>query len=352
MAKRKRLSPARGWEEADAAAGLETKAMPFSAPAPIASVASDASASAALSELTDELARARAEGRMVLELPLERVVARYLVRDRIAVDADEMAALVESIRDRGQQTPIEVARIEDGVYGLISGWRRLQALEELHRETGEDRFATVRAFLRSPEEASDAYLAMVEENEVRVGLSYYERARIVAKAVEHGAYPSHKKALQSLFRSASRAKRSKIGSYLVIVGALDAVLRYPQGIGERLGLRLAKALEADPRLGARIAEALRARPAGSAEAEAARLAAALAPPAPAPAPARGIGPGERCRLAGDVELAVAADGSVTLSGAGVDAAFRARLLRTFGVADDAAPDAPASTPPGPRARVL
>ena len=50
---------------------------------------------------------------------------------------------------------------------------------------------------------------MVEENEIRVGLSYYERARIVAKAVAQGVFETEKQALQRLFHTASRPKRSK-----------------------------------------------------------------------------------------------------------------------------------------------
>jgi hypothetical protein len=38
----------------------------------------------------------------------------------------------------------------------------------------------------------EAYLAMVEENEIRVGLSFYERARIVARAAEAGVFERHR----------------------------------------------------------------------------------------------------------------------------------------------------------------
>jgi ParB family chromosome partitioning protein len=46
-----------------------------------------------------------------------------------------MAALVTSLRARGQQVPIEVVAREGG-YGLISGLRRVMAL----REIGETEF--------------------------------------------------------------------------------------------------------------------------------------------------------------------------------------------------------------------
>jgi len=258
MAKRKRLTPPNpGY--LDTPPALETKSM-FSTPrhAPIADVARDASSTAALNELSDSLARAREEGRMVVDLPLEQIVVDHLVRDRLVVDETEMRGLMTSLRSRGQQTPVEVMQLGDGRSGLISGWRRCRALALLAEEE-RNHDPTVLALLRKPEEASDAYLAMVEENEVRVDLSYFERARIVAKAVEEGVFGSERTALQVLFRSASRAKRSKIGSFLPVVRALDGQLRFPHVLGERLGLGLAQALSDDPgfpdRLQARLAEA-------------------------------------------------------------------------------------------------
>lgn len=254
MAKRKRLTPANpDFLNPDfSVRAPETKSM---APlggmrAPIADVASEASATAALQEVSRELHEARAQGRMIAALPLSAIRLDHLVRDRIAHDDDDMAALVSSLRDRGQQTPIEVVALAEGGYGLISGWRRCTALMQLHAEGHGD--GTVLAIERQPNDASDAYIAMVEENEIRVGLSYFERARIAAKAVEQGVFDTEKRALLNLFGTASRAKRSKIRSFLTIVGALDGALRFPQSIGERLGLQLSSALERDTDLGARL----------------------------------------------------------------------------------------------------
>ena len=266
MAKRKRLTPAQpDYLEAKKPA-LETKSMAFSAPrAPIADVAAETSAAAALQELADEMRHARADGRLIQALPEAAIEVGYLVRDRMLADDDELGALMASLAARGQQTPVEVVELGDGRYGLISGWRRVTALRRLLAETGETRFATVQAILRRPEGAAEAYVAMVEENEIRVGLSYYERARVAAKAVEQGVYETEKQALLKLFSTASRAKRSKIRSFLTIYRALDDVLRFPMAIPERLGLALAKAFEADA---GRVA-ALRAQLAEAAPAEAA-----------------------------------------------------------------------------------
>ncbi|WP_136637775.1 ParB/RepB/Spo0J family partition protein [Pseudooceanicola onchidii] len=251
MAKRKRLTPARAFtspETEPVTPGPDPRATPSPSgfartTPPIAHVAGAASSEAALARLSDELRDARDSGRMVQALPLEVIDRDYLVRDRITADEAEMQVLIDSLRARGQQTPIEVVALDDGRYGLISGWRRLEALSRLHAETGEDRFATVQALLRRPEAASDAYCAMVEENEIRVGLSYYERARIVARAAEEGVFNSPESALSSLFSSASRPKRSKIGSFVRLYAALDDQLRFASAIPERLGLALIKAIE-------------------------------------------------------------------------------------------------------------
>ncbi len=280
MAKRKRLTPAQTDYLETVPAGLETKSMPFAAPpaarAPVAQVAGEASAAAALEDLAGEVRRAREEGRMIQALPLGEVDAGYLTRDRIAANTEEIADLVASIRERGQQTPIEVVALENGRYGLISGWRRLTALQRLHAETGEGRFASVLAILRRPDTASDAYVAMVEENEVRLGLSYFERARIVAKSVEQGVYESEKQALGQLFSTASRPKRSKIKSFLALVHGAGDLLRFPNAINERLGVALSREIQDDRE----SAEILRGMLAGTrpetAEAELALLQDALA----------------------------------------------------------------------------
>lgn len=311
MAKRKRLTPAR--------IGLWEEDAPISTP-PIAHVTGDASTVSALEEVTAELTRARAEGRLVEALPLDSIDAGYLVRDRILADDEDLRTLVESLRARGQQTPIEVVALEGGRYGLISGWRRLAALQKLYLETGEESFSLVQALLRTPDTASEAYLAMVEENEIRVGLTYFERARIALKAVEQGVFVDRRAALQGLFGSASRARRSKIGSFMPVVAELDGALRFPASLTERLGLRLAKAMEDSDRLAERLKSTLLEKTPGSIEAEQALIAKALAP---APKP-DGNRPGMR-ELRPGLSVRETASG-VTISGAALTPDLKARLL--------------------------
>lgn len=272
MAKRKRLTPAQGGFLAPPPAGGTL------GPAPIASVAGEAASVAALAEVSAALQSARDEGRLIETLPLDAIAAGHLVRDRITLDEDEMSALIASLRARGQQTPVEVVRLSSGRYGLISGWRRLTALKRLFEETGDDRFATIRAMIVAPESAEAAYVAMVEENEIRANLSHYERARIAHRAVAEGVFDSPRAALQGLFGAVTRSKRSKIGSFMGLVEALDDVLRYPWAISEKLGLALVKALEGRQD---EIRAALVAADPQEAEAELAVLQALLEPPAPA-----------------------------------------------------------------------
>lgn len=339
MAKRKRLSlPGEldegGLPQDPYAAGPltrapETKAMyPFGvAPAPISREAADAAAMAALRELAEEVSNARAEGRFVQALPLDQVDEGWLVRDRVTVDAEALSSLTESLRAHGQRTAIEV--VDHGAasgagrrYGLISGWRRLSALRALHAETGEARFATVLAVLRRPETAGDAYVAMVEENEIRAGLSYYERARIAAKAVEAGVFSSPKLALQRLYASASRARRSKIGSFLSLYSALGDTLRFPEAIPERLGLALAMRIEATPDFAAKLASDLTRSAPADAASEMAALNQALKP---APKGHSLLARAENSQKSLDSVTFSFRKGEIRLSGPGVDAGLKDRL---------------------------
>lgn len=326
MAKRIRLTPPQ--ETYLAPAPVENKALTASfgsvlnKQAPIAQMAGDAAAVAALREVTDELQAARTEGRLVQQIPLGAIEVDHLLRDRIHQDDEDMAALRESLRARGQQTPVDLVDLGAGRYGLISGWRRLMALSALYAETKEARFSTVQGLLRRPDGSADAYLAMVEENEIRVALGHYERGRIAAKAAEAGVYPDVQTALKHLFSSASRAKRSKIGTFVTIYHQLDAALRFPAALSERLGLALAAALEADAGLGPRLAQMLGKAAPQTPAAEQALLARALRP-----GKAAGLPKGQS-EIAPGVRLQVAGRGGsarYTLSGPGLGADFAGRL---------------------------
>lgn len=316
MAKRKRLSPA-----------ILTTDTPVMAPevkstrAPIADVAGDAATTNALMELSDKISTARQEGRWIEAISIDAIKSDYLVRDRVDTDIDEMTALKDSLRANGQQTAIEVVPHGPETFGLISGWRRLTALRELYLEGGT---GSILAIIRHPDDAAASYLAMVEENEIRAGLSFYERGRIVAKATDEGAYASDKDALAALFHAAPRAKRSKIGSFVRIVRALDDVLQFPTALSERSGLALAQALGADAGFPARLRKKLDAAHVQAAGAEQAVIAAAIKGPSKSSAKPTAV------LLPSGLEYVTHADGKITLQGAALkDESFAKRLIQTL-----------------------
>ena len=262
MAKRKRLTVAPLAEPEATNAMRDAPAR-----APIADVSRDAATQAAFDEVRAELASARSGGRMVVAIPLHAVTVDHLVRDRQCVDQDEMDSLTDSLRARGQQTPVEVQDLGDGHFGLISGWRRLIALRMLSAEAEDDRFDHVLALIRNHESVPEAYVAMVEENEMRSDLSFYERARIAVEAARLDVYDSPATAVRALFASARRAKRSKILSFTILVDHLDKDLAFPAAIPEKLGLRLSAALSSTPGLAKELRVRLRAAPRETAQDE-------------------------------------------------------------------------------------
>jgi ParB family chromosome partitioning protein len=340
MAKRKRLTPADLTPSTPPAAELETKSRPIHGSggltrAPIAQVAGDTAARAALEDLASEVTKARVTGRMVQSLPLSEVHADHLLRDRIISDTDEMASLKNSIKARGQQTPIEVVELDGGGYGLISGFRRLTALKELFEDTKNVDFSVIHSLIKPKDSVSDSYVAMVEENEIRADLSLYERARIAVEASKLGVYPTAQHAVQTLFAHASAAKRSKIKSFIPIHEVLGKVLLFPSAIPERLGLALSAALDATGDFGRKLRDNLRNNPSKTAAQERQLLERALQPgkatkktqtrtqesdTAPKPA-----------MLKNDAEVApgitvTEQDGNLVLSGKNITAILRADLV--------------------------
>ena len=304
MAKRKRL-------EVPIPSDLETKtatSLPR-ARMPIADVAGDTAGRAALEEVAREMTAAEQEGRVVKKIPLTQIAVDHLSRDRMVLDPDEMASLVASIADRGQQTPIEVLRLSGGQFGLISGLRRLEALRSLGA-------LEVLALIKAPGGARGEYKAMVEENEIRASLSFYERANIAVAAVGQGVYPNARAAVKELFAHAPKAKRSKITKFVTICEVLGASLRFPTAIPEHLGLKLASVIEAGQARG--IVAALKAANPQDAVSERQVLERVLkAPTAPQ---------AERIELRAGLRLETK-EGRAVLSGHAIDAAFLAALKK-------------------------
>lgn len=257
MARRRKLEAPDAAELAAFEHGFAAKPVPdrlgISAP-PIAAVAGDAArlsepqgAEARVKAARDATAAAawtaaQAEGRVLADLPVSAIVVEHLVRDRLVTGAEEMEELKASIRATGQRLPVEVVEIAPGRYGLVSGWRRLEAVRAIAAEAGQA--ARIRAIVRPGIEAGAAYAAMVEENEVRAQLTPYERGRIAVVAADQGAFRSPEAAVDAIFATASKAKRSKIRSFALVHEELGDHLVFPTDLSERNGLRLAQALRA------------------------------------------------------------------------------------------------------------
>ena len=311
MAKRKRLDLSSDSFSPE----LETKsAFPPATRMPIADVAGDTAARAALEEVANAMAAAEGEGRVVKKIDLKLIDTQHLNRDRMVIDADDFDALKASIAERGQQTPIEVVRVSGGRFGLISGLRRVLALKELGAQD-------VLALVRRPETAQSAYVAMIEENEIRADLSFYERANIAGQAVRAGVFPTPARAIKTLFAHAPSAKRSKILKFVVLCEALGKRLNYPTAIPEKLGLALAGAIEADTEVATRIGDALRRGDITDAASERRVLERALSGPKQAAPKGAEIVPGITLE---------AKKGRVVLSGAGVDRALTEALKEWLG----------------------
>ena len=194
------------------------------------------------------LREAESAGLILTEIPLGQIQADAMIRDRSVLNESEMTELKISIRANGLRLPVEVFRLPEGSavpFGLLSGYRRLLAVRGL-ADLNPGQFDTIKAIVREQGGIDKAYVAMVEENEVRAPLSHYERGRIAVIAAQQGAFADTEAAVEKLFASGSKAKRSKVRSFAAVFEELGDMLSHPEDLTERRGLQIAAAL----RLGA------------------------------------------------------------------------------------------------------
>ena len=225
---------------------------------------------------------AKLAGLLMVELPLSQIDADAMVRDRIDLGKDEMMELRQSIATSGLRLPIEVFEFEspraiDVRYALISGYRRYMAVKALCELTGDDKYSTVRAIIRPRANADAAFISMVEENEVRAQLTPFERGRIAVISAQQGAFVNVEQAVDRLYATASKAKRSKVRSFALIFQELGDMLSFPEALTEKRGLRLAQALRGGSDTGLR--DALARRVPDNAEQEWATVESEIAQPA-------------------------------------------------------------------------
>jgi ParB family chromosome partitioning protein len=224
--------------------------------APIAQVAAEAAGSfePGTPEQRRDEAQAAAyrvaeeQGRVILKIELDQIEPMSMQRDRTVLDKDALEELEYSINLHGVRLPVEVYEIKGARggkrYGLLSGYRRVIAQQNLFARSGNEKLARINAVVRDPDQMGGAFVAMVEENEIRQDLSHYERGRISAIAAQQGAFHNTEEAVAEMFAAASKAKRSKIRSFAMIFEELGDVLQFPEGLREKDGLRLAQGLRA------------------------------------------------------------------------------------------------------------
>ncbi|MCX7561772.1 ParB/RepB/Spo0J family partition protein [Sulfitobacter sp. F26204] len=222
--------------------------------APIAQVAAEAAEQfqAGTPEMRRDAAQAAAyrmaagQGRLIKQIALSEIDAASMQRDRTVIDPEALQELEFSIAEHGLRLPIELYELSGSVpgkrFGLLSGYRRLIAQQNLYKRDNDKAFALIKAIVRDPAEMGGALVAMVEENEIRQDLSHFERGRIAAIAAQQGAFASTEAAVAEMFAAASKAKRSKIRSFALIFEELGDVLHFAEGLREKDGLRLAQAL--------------------------------------------------------------------------------------------------------------
>lgn len=117
-------------------------------------------------------------------------------------------------------------------------------MPELNALSGVERHTTIAAFIRKPDTLADTIVAMIEEIEIRTGLSQYERGRAAAIAVHNRVFNIVDEAVTTLFSSASKAKRSKIRSFALVHEELGDMARFGSQLRERQCLRVAARLRA------------------------------------------------------------------------------------------------------------
>lgn len=180
-------------------------------------------------------------------IPLAEIDADAIPRDRTVIDPLALGELRSSIAAQGVRLPVELAPLSEPRpphrYALISGYRRLMALRDLHAATKAERHAAIPALLRPAASLAEAIAAMVEENEIRADLSAWEKGRIAAEATRRGCFPTIEEAVAALYPAADKAKASRLRSVARLTQELDGWLTDPEGLSQNRAVRLAGACQ-------------------------------------------------------------------------------------------------------------
>lgn len=255
-----------------------------------AALADRQAAEAAIRAENDRLAHAfvalKKSGLIVDLIPLDQVRMTKLTRDRVAKRDPELDELKSSIKAVGLSNPIRVEEVGDGEYELIQGFRRLSAYKELYAETGDEAYARIPAGLMARgARLAKLYQRMVDENLIRRDISFAEMAQLAWAYAREETQETLDigSAVDRLYGSAGRQKRSYIKHFAELMRLLGSDLAHAEAIPRALGLQLVKMMDDDPGLVGRIRAVLANMPDRDAEAELALLRDVTKPAKPASA---------------------------------------------------------------------
>lgn len=91
---------------------------------------------------------------LIREVALEDIEAEALVRDRVVLDAVALEELRASIVRNGVRLPVEIYANAPGAarpYALLSGYRRLVAVRQVLKATGDAKWSMIKAIVRASE---------------------------------------------------------------------------------------------------------------------------------------------------------------------------------------------------------
>lgn len=248
-----------GTEEAPARRGPMAAAISENADALSARQAAEAEIRAENDRLAHEYVALKKNGQIVGMVALDQITTVKLIRDRSADRDPDLDELKASILAVGLSNPIHVEEVADG-YELIQGFRRLSAYRELFVETGEARFAQIPATLQARGAQLDhLYRRMVDENLVRRDISFAEMAQL-AMSYANRSGQSVAAAIEALYASAGRQKRSYIRHFAQLLTVLGGDLKHPEGISRATGLSLVKLLEENQRFAGQVRAVLHSQP--------------------------------------------------------------------------------------------
>lgn len=163
---------------------LPAAAAPQPSPPPLSQSGAIGSVTRSIEALKNEAQEARAlrhqieAGQAVVEVEPSRIVSS-MIADRLAQGGESLQALLESIRESGQQVPVLLRPHPDGSdrYQVAYGHRRVLAARQLGRP--------VRAVIRALSDA-ELVVAQGQENSARTDLSFIERSLFAGRLENAG----------------------------------------------------------------------------------------------------------------------------------------------------------------------